>query len=79
MKSKLLAYILWVVGIFGWLGLHRFYLGKYVSGVVWIFTIGLFGIGSLVDLFILSGQVDQYNTKVRLEEIVNNGGMKTFK
>lgn len=76
MKSKILAYILWLLGFFGWLGFHRFYLGKYVSGVVWIFTFGVFGFGSLVDLFLLSGQVDQYNTQLKLKEIVNKGNVK---
>ncbi len=48
--SKLFGYILW---IFGFLGAHRFYYGKPVSGMVYMFTFGLFGIGWIVDLFLI--------------------------
>jgi len=48
--SKLLGYLLW---IFGFTGAHRFYFGKPISGTIWFFTFGLFGIGWLVDLFLI--------------------------
>ncbi len=48
--SKLLGYLLW---IFGFTGSHRFYFGKPVSGTIWFFTFGLFGIGWIVDLFLI--------------------------
>ena len=69
MKSKGVAYLLWLISIFGWLGIHRFYLGKIGTGILWIFTGGLFGIGSLIDLFTLGGKVEQYNTKQELKTI----------
>ncbi len=47
------AYILCGLGIFGLCGLHRFYLGKPVSGVVWLLTFGLFGMGQWVDLALI--------------------------
>lgn len=72
MKSKGIAYLLWFVGIFGILGLHRFYLGKIGTGVLWFFTGGLFGIGSLIDLFTLGSKVDNYNTKEELKTIRAN-------
>jgi serine/threonine protein kinase len=45
-------------GIFiGLGGLHRFYVGKIGSGLVWFFTGGFFGIGQLIDaIMILAGQ-----------------------
>ncbi|MCC4797906.1 NINE protein [Enterovibrio norvegicus] len=48
--SKVIGYILW---IFGFLGAHRFYYGKPVTGTIWLFTFGLFGIGWLIDLFLI--------------------------
>ena len=65
-KSKGLAYALWFIGGFGWIGLHRFYMGKIGTGILWFLTGGLLGIGCIVDLFILSGQVDAYNTNVKM-------------
>lgn len=35
------------------MGLHRFYFGKPVSGIVWFFTLGLLFIGWIVDLFLI--------------------------
>jgi TM2 domain-containing membrane protein YozV len=61
MYSKGLAYLLWAVGGFGALGLHRFYLGKIPSGILWACTGGLLGIGSIVDLLTLGRQVDEAN------------------
>lgn len=59
MKSKFVAYLLWF--FFGLLGIHRFYLGKVGSGILYLLTGGLLGIGWFIDLFTLSSQVDSYN------------------
>ncbi len=48
--SKKIGYILW---IFGFLGAHRFYYGKPVSGTIYFFTLGLFFIGWIVDPFLI--------------------------
>ncbi len=48
--SKLIGYLLW---LFGFLGAHRFYYGKPVTGTIWFFTLGLLGIGWLIDLFLI--------------------------
>jgi TM2 domain-containing membrane protein YozV len=48
--SKLIGYVLW---IFGFTGAHRFYFGKPVTGTIWFFTLGVFGIGWLIDLFLI--------------------------
>ena len=69
MKSKGTAYLLWLISIFGWLGFQHFYLGKIVKGIIWILTGGIFGIGSLIDLFTLGGAVENYNTKEELKTI----------
>ena len=44
------GYILW---IFGFTGAHRFYFGKPISGTLYFFTLGLLGIGWLIDLFLI--------------------------
>jgi len=48
--SKLIGYLLW---IFGFLGAHRFYYGRPVTGTIWFCTLGLLGIGWLIDLFLI--------------------------
>ena len=50
--SKLIGYILW---IFGFMGAHRFYFGRPISGTIYFFTLGLFLIGWIVDLFLIPG------------------------
>ena len=49
---KTIGYALW---IFGFTGAHRFYYGKPVTGTIWFFTLGLLGIGWLIDLFLIPG------------------------
>jgi TM2 domain-containing membrane protein YozV len=48
--SVWMGYLLW---IFGFIGAHRFYYGKQVSGVIWFFTLGLLFIGWFIDLFLI--------------------------
>ena len=53
-KSRLITLILCV--FFGYIGLHRFYVGKTGTGILYIFTAGLFLIGWIVDIVsIVSG------------------------
>jgi len=52
----------WLLLTFGGvLGLHRFYMGKVLTGVLWLVTGGLFGIGWAYDFWTLNGQVDEVN------------------
>ena len=53
--STFLGYIFW---IFGFIGLHRFYYGKPISGAIWALTLGLFFIGWIVDLFLIPDMAD---------------------
>ncbi|MBK6279987.1 MAG: TM2 domain-containing protein [Gammaproteobacteria bacterium] len=50
--SKIIGYLLW---IFGFMGAHRFYFGKPVTGTIWFLTLGLLGIGWIIDLFLIPG------------------------
>lgn len=57
------AFLLWLSCLFGVCGIHRFYLGRPGSGLLYLLTFGLFGFGQLVDLFLLPGMVAEENTK----------------
>ena len=50
--SKVIGYCLW---IFGFMGAHRFYYGRQITGTIWFFTLGLFFIGWIIDLFLIPG------------------------
>ena len=52
-RSRILAIILCCVGFVGLGGLHRLYVGKLGTGILWLLTGGLFGIGTIVDLISL--------------------------
>lgn len=48
--SIIIGYLCWIVGF---MGAHRFYYGKRWTGTLWFFTLGLLGIGWLIDLFLI--------------------------
>jgi TM2 domain-containing membrane protein YozV len=47
----------------GVLGIHRFYIGKIGTGILWLLTGGLLGLGWLYDFCTLNGQVDEQNRR----------------
>ncbi|MEM0982392.1 MAG: NINE protein [Planctomycetota bacterium] len=63
LKDKTLAYLLLLAWFLGVGGVHRLYLGKWVTGIIWLLTLGLFGIGQFIDLFLTSGMVDRENAR----------------
>lgn len=67
MKSSGISFLLWCAWIFGFGGIHRIYLGKYVSGILYLLTWGGFGIGQIVDLFLIPGMVERENMKWQLQ------------
>jgi TM2 domain-containing membrane protein YozV len=63
----LVSYILnaaWFVGLGG---LHRLYNGKIGTGLLWLFTYGIFGFGQFLDLFYIPQMVDEQEEKLRLK------------
>jgi len=48
--SLWMGYLLWILGF---TGAHRFYYGKPITGTIWFFTLGLLGVGWLIDLVLI--------------------------
>ncbi len=58
----------WILLTFlGVLGIHRFYLGKWITGILYLLTGGLLGLGLLYDLWTLNEQVSQSNSLARVD------------
>ncbi|OIN04847.1 hypothetical protein BFR47_05865 [Oceanisphaera psychrotolerans] len=56
----------WILMTFlGIFGIHRLYMGKWVTAIIWFFTGGLFLIGYLYDYWTLNDQIDEVNRKSR--------------
>ena len=60
-RSKWVALILCV--LFGWLGVHRFYEGKVITGLLYLCTLGFFGLGWIVDIVRLAKKPNPYRAK----------------
>ncbi|MDP3179452.1 MAG: NINE protein [Spirochaetaceae bacterium] len=65
------AYILWLISGCGLLGFHRFYLGKVGTGVLWIVTGGLGGIGCVYDAVTMPRQVREANIKAEVRAAID--------
>ncbi len=56
--------VAWVLLTFlGVFGVHRFYMGKWLTGLLYLLTLGLLGLGLLYDLWTLNGQVSEVNRR----------------
>jgi TM2 domain-containing membrane protein YozV len=54
--------IAWILLTFlGAFGIHRFYMGKILTGILYLLTLGLFGLGILYDYWTLNEQIDELN------------------
>ncbi|MBD1841344.1 NINE protein [Coleofasciculus sp. FACHB-64] len=67
MKNVSTAYVLWLACFLSppIAGMHRLYNGKIGTGLLWLFTWGLFGVGQFVDLFLIPGMVEEHNAKLQ--------------
>ena len=65
-KSGLVALLLCI--FLGGLGIHRFYVGKIGTGIIWLLTGGVFGIGVIIDLImiVIGSFKDKENKVVKL-------------
>lgn len=56
--------VAWILQTFaGYLGLHRFYLGLWGTGLLWLCTAGLLGVGWAYDFCTLNGRISQLNQR----------------
>jgi len=62
-KNKWVSFFLCL--FFGWLGIHKFYEGNVRMGLLYLFTLGLFGTGLFIDLIILLLKPNPYFVKKR--------------
>ncbi|MEN2282064.1 TM2 domain-containing protein [Algoriphagus sp. SE2] len=68
-KDAQMILILTLLGFFGFAGLHRFILGQIGLGILYILTVGLCFIGTIVDLVNYKSLAYEYNIKVAHETI----------
>jgi TM2 domain-containing membrane protein YozV len=64
-RSGVVSYNLaWLLLTFlGIFGVHRFYMGKWMTGLLYLVTGGLFGMGYLYDLWTLNNQIDELHER----------------
>lgn len=66
-KDAQMILILTLIGFFGFAGLHRFILGQIGLGILYILTLGLCFIGTIVDLVNYKSLAYEYNIRVAHE------------
>ncbi|MFW5683924.1 MAG: NINE protein [Spirochaetota bacterium] len=72
MYSTRTAYLLWFASFFGFAGLHRLYMGKIGSGVLYLLTWGLFGFGTIYDGITMPDQVREARLKARMRRALDD-------
>ena len=73
----IVSYILSAAWFFGLAGLHRLYNGKITTGLLWLCTGGIFGLGQFLDLFFIPDMVEGQEQRLRLKAGVSPLGVPT--
>jgi hypothetical protein len=60
----LTSYLFWMLWLMGFGGVHRLYNGKIASGVFYLLTWGGFGIGQIVDLFLVPEMAEEQRYRI---------------
>lgn len=55
-KNRNVALLLTFLGFFGFAGLQRLYVGRMVSGAIYLFTFGLGGLGTIYDFYTIANE-----------------------
>ena len=45
----------------GVIGIHQFYMGKWGTAIIYLVTLGIFGIGLIYDFWTLNSQISELN------------------
>ena len=62
MEGKINYNVAWVLLTFlGLFGIHRFYMGKWFTGILYLCSAGIFGIGYIYDYWTLNDQITVIN------------------
>ncbi|MBW4663905.1 MAG: TM2 domain-containing protein [Chroococcus sp. CMT-3BRIN-NPC107] len=72
------AYFLWLACLLQLHGLHRLYNGKVFTGLLWLCTFGLLGVGQVIDLVLIPNMVEEHNTKLRARLGVSEVGIPLY-
>ncbi|OPY77168.1 MAG: TM2 domain protein [Syntrophus sp. PtaU1.Bin005] len=65
-QGKIDYNVAWLLLTFlGPFGVHRFYMGKWLTGFLYLFTLGIFGIGYIYDFWTLNDQITVLNASDR--------------
>jgi len=74
MKSLTTSYLFWIPSLFGIAGLHRIYMGKVGTGILYLMTGGLFGIGTIYDAITMPVQIAEVNRDEYYRRGLHDGG-----
>ncbi len=70
MRSTPISYLLWLLGLVGFCGIHRFYNGKWITGLLYLFTFGFLFIGQLIDLILIPLMTSRANFRSRVDAVL---------
>ena len=62
-EGKINYNVAWILLTFlGLFGIHRFYMGKWITGLIYLCTLGILGIGYIYDYWTLNDQITVINS-----------------
>jgi TM2 domain-containing membrane protein YozV len=58
-RPSVTMHVLWALGFVGLCGVHRLYCGKWLTGCLWLLTLGFLWVGQIIDLALLPDMIDE--------------------